>query len=175
LAAWYARKIGTPIEKLICASNENCVLTDFLKTGTYDINDREFKLTPSPSMDILVSSNLERQLYELTNRDGSTISQWMKNLREGKRFDVDSDTLDKIKTDFDAYSSNNDDCLSTIKTVYKSLGYLLDPHSAVAYSAAKACAGTNPIVVAATAHWAKFGISVYRALHDLSATLPLPK
>jgi threonine synthase len=175
LAAWYARQIGTPIEKLICASNENCVLTDFLKTGTYDINDREFKLTPSPSMDILVSSNLERQLYELTNRDGDIINVWMKDLKEVKRFDVDDNTLTKIQEVFSAYSSQNDDCLATIKTVFEKEGYLLDPHSAVAYNAALACAGSNPIVVAATAHWAKFGINVYRALHKLSTTDSLPE
>lgn len=66
LAAWYAKQIGVPIERLLCASNDNRVLTDFINTGTYDISDREFILTSSPSMDILVSSNLERQLFELT-------------------------------------------------------------------------------------------------------------
>ena len=73
LAAWYAKQIGAPIERLLCASNDNRVLTDFINTGTYDISDREFILTSSPSMDILVSSNLERQLFELTGRNGEAI------------------------------------------------------------------------------------------------------
>ena len=75
LAAWYAKQIGAPIERLLCASNDNRVLTDFINTGTYDISDREFILTSSPSMDILVSSNLERQLFELTGRNGEAIRQ----------------------------------------------------------------------------------------------------
>lgn len=74
--------MGTPIETLFCASNENRVLTDFINTGTYDISDREFILTSSPSMDILVSSNLERQLFELTGRNGEAIRQWMADLAD---------------------------------------------------------------------------------------------
>lgn len=82
LAAWYAKQVGVPIERLLCASNDNRVLTDFINTGTYDISDREFILTSSPSMDILVSSNLERQLFELTGRNGEAIRQWMADLAD---------------------------------------------------------------------------------------------
>ena len=86
LAAWYAKRMGTPIEMLFCASNENRVLTDFINTGTYDISERDFALTPSPSMDILVSSNLERQLFELSGRNAEAVRGWMSDLREKKCF-----------------------------------------------------------------------------------------
>ena len=80
LAAWYAKQMGTPIDMLFCASNENKVLTDFIASGTYDIADRAFVLTPSPSMDILVSSNVERQLFELSGRKSELIAEWMREL-----------------------------------------------------------------------------------------------
>lgn len=82
LAAWYAKQIGVPIERLLCASNDNRVLTDFINTGTYDISDREFILTSSPSMDILVSSNLERQLFELTGRRPRLFASGMADLAD---------------------------------------------------------------------------------------------
>ena len=88
LAAWYAKQIGTPLGTLFCASNENRVLTDFINTGSYDISDREFVLTPSPSMDILVSSNVERQLFELTGRNAEAIATWMEELKANKSFTV---------------------------------------------------------------------------------------
>lgn len=174
LAAWYAKQMGTPIERLLCASNENRVLTDFINTGIYDISHRTFVLTPSPSMDILVSSNLERQLFELTGRNAEAISGWMSDLKTNKRFEVDSATLDKLHADFASDSVNNADCLRTIKDVYEQYHYLLDPHSAVAFKAAQNLRGTNPVLIASTAHWAKFGINVYRALHDLGPDDELP-
>ncbi len=175
LAAWYARQMGTPIERLLCASNENRVLTDFINTGTYDISIREFVLTPSPSMDILVSSNLERQLFELTGRDGNAIRTWMADLNEKRTFQVDRDTFARIREVFSADSVTNAECLDAIKTVFDDQGYLMDPHTAVAYLAATHLKGTNPVLVASTAHWAKFGDNVYRALHDIAPDQPLPE
>ncbi len=174
LAAWYAKEIGTPIERLLCASNENRVLADFINTGTYDISDREFVLTPSPSMDILVSSNLERQLFELTGRSGEAVRSWMSDLREKKAFRVDKDTFAKLRADFAADSVDSAECFATIKRTYDEHGYLLDPHTAVAYCAAENLRGENPVLVASTAHWAKFGENVYRALHGIEPKGELP-
>lgn len=174
LAAWYAKQMGTPIERLLCASNENRVLTDFINTGTYDISDREFVLTPSPSMDILVSSNLERQLFELTGRDDQAIAGWMDDLKNNRRFRVDAGTFAKLRADFASDSVSSEDCLATIKDVFEQHDYLLDPHTAVAYQVAQRLRGENPVLVASTAHWAKFGANVYRALHGIAPDAPLP-
>ena len=174
LGAWYARTMGTPIEHLLCASNENRVLTDFLTTGTYDISDRQFVLTPSPSMDILVSSNVERQLFELTDRDGSRIAEWMRQLRENRRFTLDPETFSRIQEVYRADSVDNATCLATIREVYEETGYLLDPHSAVAFKVAERLKGDNPVLVASTAHWAKFGANVFRALHGIAPDAALP-
>ena len=174
LAAYYARRMGTPLGMLFCASNENRVLTDFINTGTYDISERDFVLTPSPSMDILVSSNLERQLFELTGRDASAIAGWMDDLREKRRFRVDEGTFAKVRETFASDSVDNATCLATIKRVFDEHDYLLDPHTAVAYQAAENLRGENPVLIASTAHWAKFGDNVYRALHGIAPGDPLP-
>lgn len=175
LAAWYAKQMGTPIDRLMCASNENRVLTDFINTGTYDISSREFVLTPSPSMDILVSSNLERQLFELTGRNGNAIRSWMADLNEKRAFRVDKDTFARLRETFLADSVTNSECLAAIKEVFEGQGYLMDPHTAVAYLAASNLKGGNPVLVASTAHWAKFGNNVYRALHSIAPEQPLPE
>ncbi|MCL2136852.1 MAG: threonine synthase [Coriobacteriia bacterium] len=178
LAAWYAREIGTPIDRLYCASNENHVLTDFLNTGSYDISDRPFTLTPSPSMDILVSSNLERQLFELNGRDPELVKQWMGDLSERKAFHVDKTTFAALRDVFSADWVTNKESLETIKEVYESHRYLLDPHTAVAWKAAMRLrpSSDTPVLIASTAHWAKFGWDVYRALNDIDpgADLPAP-
>ena len=175
LAAYYARCMGTPIRRLLCASNENRVLTDFINTGVYDISDRTFVKTPSPSMDILVSSNLERQLFELTGRDPERIRAWMSDLRERKGFEVDADTFSKMKALYVAGSVDNETCLATIKAVFEERNYLMDPHTAVAYKVAETLRDPEtPVVIASTAHWAKFGNHVYRALHGIPLADPLP-
>ena len=175
LAAYYAKRMGTPIRRLLCASNENRVLTDFINTGTYDISERAFVKTPSPSMDILVSSNLERQLFELTGRDAAAIKGWMADLREKRGFRVDRDTFAKMRELYAADSVDNEECLQTIREVYREQGYLMDPHTAVAFKVAERLREDGvPVVVASTAHWAKFGNNVYRALHELPLADELP-
>ena len=175
LAAYYARRMGTPIRRLICASNENRILTDFIGTGVYDISDREFVKTPSPSMDILVSSNLERQLFELTGRDADAIAGWMTDLKSARRFQVDNETFAKMKELYVGGSIDNDTCLATIREAFESFGYLMDPHTAVAYKVASDLREEGvPVVVASTAHWAKFGNNVYRALHGIPLGEDLP-
>ena len=175
LAAYYAQRMGTPIRRLLCASNENRVLTDFINTGTYDISEREFVKTPSPSMDILVSSNLERQLFELTGRNAEAIVGWMADLREKQGFRVDRDTFAKMRELYAADSVDNDTCLATIREAFEACGYLMDPHTAVAYKVAENLREDGvPVVVASTAHWAKFGNNVYRALHGITLAEELP-
>ncbi len=175
LAAWYAKQIGTPIDTLICASNENHVLTDFINTGTYDISNRPFTLTPSPSMDILVSSNLERQLFELTGRNAKLITDWMRDLSEKRSFKIDTDTHNAMREVFSAGYADNITCLETIKQVFNEHDYLLDPHTAVAYAVAMNLHKNNPVLIAGTAHWAKFGNNVYRALHNIAPDDQLPE
>lgn len=175
LAAWYAKQIGTPIDMLLCASNENRVLADFINTGTYDISEREFVLTPSPSMDILVSSNLERQLFEMTGRSGEAIRSWMADLRDKRSFRIDEETFAKLRSDFAADSIDSAACFAAIKEVFEHHNYLLDPHTAVAYQAAQNLCGENPVLIASTAHWAKFGESVYRAIHGIAPGAALPE
>ena len=176
LAAWYAREIGTPIEQLYCASNENHVLTDFINTGTYDISNRSFSITPSPSMDILVSSNLERQLYELNGHNPESIRQWMSDLNNQRSFRVDEGTFAALRKDFRADWIDNEDSLATIREVWAAHQYLLDPHTAVAWKVAERLRPTpeTPVLVVSTAHWAKFADDVYRALNGLTASAALP-
>ena len=176
LAAYYAKVMGTPIRRLLCASNENRVLTDFINTGTYDISDRTFVKTPSPSMDILVSSNLERQLFELTGRNTQIISEWMAELNGQRRFQVDRETFATMRELYLADSVDNETCLATIREAYEQRSYLMDPHTAVAYKVAEALREDGvPVLIASTAHWAKFGNNVYRALHGLTLEDELPE
>ncbi len=174
LGAYYAKRIGVPIERLICASNENKVLADFIATGVYDITEREFVTTPSPSMDILISSNLERQLYELT-RDAVRTGEWMTTLRETGRFQVDRETFGSLREHFAADSVTNDESLGCIRRVWDDHGYLLDPHTAVAWEVAERLRGENPLLVVSTAHWAKFGTDVYRSLKRIRHADELPE
>ena len=174
LACYYAKRVGAPIERIVCASNANRVLTDFINTGVYDITDRPFLLTTSPSMDILVSSNLERLLFELTDRDAQRISAWMADLNTSRRFEVDAQTFERLQAVYAAGAVDNEASLRTIRSVYERYGYLIDPHTAVAYHVAEQHRSERPMLVASTAHWAKFGNSVYRALNGLTEHAALP-
>lgn len=167
LASWYAYKMGLPINKLLCASNENNVLTDFFKTGIYNRN-RKFKQTNSPSMDILVSSNLERFLFELSNHDGSKITQWMNELEQKGQFKVETSikaAMDKIIfADF----VNEEETLKEIKETFSKTGYTLDTHTAVALKVYEnylvQTGDQTPTIVDATASPFKFNNSVLEAL-----------
>lgn len=126
-------------------------------------------------MDILVSSNVERQLFELTGRNAEAIATWMEELKANKSFTVDAETLSKLQADFKSDSVDSETCLNTIKEVLDKYNYLIDPHTAVAYKVAERLHGENPVLIASTAHWAKFGENVYRALHDIAPDQPLPE
>ena len=132
LACWYAGQMGLPVGKLICASNSNNVLTEFLETGVYNKN-RTFYTTMSPSMDILVSSNLERLLFALTGQDDQAVAGYMKQLNETGRYEVSEDLKAKLKDHFYGGFCDETKTGQIIEKVWKEHNYLIDPHTAVAY------------------------------------------
>ena len=172
LAGYYAKRMGLPVGKLVCASNANNVLTDFLQTGIYD-RKRDFYQTMSPSMDILVSSNLERLLYYLTE-DTVQVAAWMRELAEVGKYDA-SRLLPALRESFWAAFADDAATEEEIRAVYERTGYTLDTHTAVAYRAAegyrRATDDTRPMVVLSTASPYKFGASVLHALGEDAAGL----
>jgi len=172
-AAYVAKQMGLPIRMFICASNENNILTDFLQTGIFDITNQIMKQTPSPAMDILIPSNIERLLYFVTN-DSGKITLWMQQLKEKRKFVVDNITRKKLQKLFYANWVSNEDCLQTIKNTFEKTHYLTDPHTAVALAVVDKYQMKNrnsriPIIICSTAHWAKFPEEVYQALFNKSA------
>ena len=167
LAGYYARLMGLPIGRLICASNDNNVLTEFLRTGVYDRN-RPFFQTTSPSMDILISSNLERLLYHATAGDTDRVRGWMNDLNTRGRYEVDAATLAEIQSIFWADWADEKDAERMIRQVWQEQQYLLDPHTAVAWKVAAAYESQAkdgvPTVVLSTASPFKFADTVLRAV-----------
>jgi threonine synthase len=165
LAGWYAKQMGLPVGKFICASNDNNVLTDFIATGVYDKN-RPFYLTGSPSMDILVSSNLERLLY-CTTKDAALVADLMGQLNTQGRYEVGKDVLAKIQSEFVGGYCQNSQSLEEISKRWQQ-GYLMDTHTAVASRVLadhRAKTGdTAPCVIVSTASPFKFGGTVLEAL-----------
>lgn len=166
LACYYAKQMGLPVGKLICASNANNVLTDFIRTGIYDRN-RPFYTTASPSMDILISSNLERLLFDLTGSD-EEVRGYMDELAETGRYQVSEQVLDKLREHFVSGCCDDTRTLNTIEKVFHEKGYLMDTHTAVAYTVLQdyraATADDTPAVVVSTASPFKFCNSVLNAL-----------
>ena len=166
LAAFYAKNMGLPIDKLICASNDNKVLYDFFRTGTYDRN-REFVLTTSPSMDILISSNLERLIYRIAGNDAEKNKALMQALN-GKGAYTITDDMKKQLADFYGNYASEAETAATIKRVYESDQYIMDTHTAVAASVydkyVKETGDTTPTVIASTASPYKFTRSVMNAI-----------
>lgn len=167
LAAYYARCMGLPICRLISAANRNDVVAQFINTGIYD-RRREFHQTRSPSMDILVSSNLERLLYELTDRDHTLVKSWMQDLGEKGWYQVPEGVHKRIKSLFWAGSCDDEQTLKTIRSVYAQYDYVVDPHTAVALDVygqyVQETKDSTPTVVASTASPLKFVESVALAL-----------
>ncbi len=165
LAAYYARKMGLPIARLLCASNENRVLTDFLTTGTYDAN-REFYQTNSPSMDILVSSNLERLLYDMIG-DASAVASLMDALDKDRLYNLPP-ALTPNPGLFRAGSATEEETLAAIGAMFRDHHYLMDTHTAVAYHVyddyRTSTADPKPTLIASTASPYKFAGSVASAL-----------
>ena len=167
LAAYYAKMMGIPVNKLICASNSNNVLTDFINTGVYDRN-RKFYTTISPSMDILISSNLERLLFMLSGGDDEYIKKIYAELADTGRFEVTSDIKSKISEVFSAGFCTEEETKNAIKTVYEKYSYTMDTHTAVAYKVydkyAEQTSDKTKTVIASTASPYKFSAAVLDAL-----------
>ena len=166
LAAYYASKMGIPVNKFICASNKNKVLTDFINTGTYS-TDREFYLTNSPSMDILISSNLERLLYHLCGGNGEEVKTMMESLDKNRQYTV-SDRIKEGMKEFYGGSCSVEQTNEAIGRMYADNDYLMDTHTAVAYKVYedyKAATGDDtPAVIASTASAYKFAESVANSI-----------
>ena len=167
LAGYYAKLMGLPVGKLVCASNSNNVLTDFFTNGTYDSN-REFFKTFSPSMDILISSNLERLVFELSNRDYTLTEKRMSELKSQGKYSLSNEELAKAQSEFFGGYSSEEDCLETISEVFDEYGYVCDPHTAVALKVSfdyKQLTNSNvPTVILSTASPYKFTQSVVKAI-----------
>lgn len=164
LACWYAKQMGLPVGKLICASNENNVLADFFKTGTYDRN-RAFHTTISPSMDILVSSNLERLLYSVCG-DDKLVAEYMRSLNKKGSYTVSDEIFKVLSDNFVGGFCTDADTKETIAKVYSEHGYLIDTHTAVAYKLMLEHKTDRPTVVVSTASPFKFCGSVLDALGE---------
>lgn len=168
LAAFYARQMGLPIHRLICASNENKVLYDFFRTGTYD-RKREFILTASPSMDILISSNLERLIYYIAGEDGKACARFMNSLSQEGEYSIGEEMREQLK-DFYGNFCSEGETREAISAIYYGSNYVIDPHTAVAAGVyqkyLRETGDRRPAVIVATASPYKFTRSVMSALSD---------
>jgi len=164
LAGWIAKRMGLPIDRLVIATNENDILARALATGTYDV--KGVQATQSPSMDIQVSSNFERLLFEAYGRDDAAIRALMNSLQQSGRFDIAAPALEAIRAEFDALRTGEIGTTKEMTRTYQEAGYVLDPHTAVGVHAARKIAKTHPstpMVVLGTAHPAKFVDAVTRS------------
>lgn len=168
LAAYYAKRMGLPVGRLICASNRNNVLTDFFRQGEYSLK-RSFYKTMSPSMDILISSNLERLLFELTGRDEAAVRLMMAQLKERGRYDIGEAARSALEADFWADWCGEDETQAAIRRTFEQNGYLADTHTAVAlgvYDKYKEMGDTAKTVIVSTASPYKFPADVLAALGE---------
>lgn len=164
LAGWAAKRMGLPIERLMIGTNANDILARTLSSGTYEIKGVE--PTTSPSMDIQISSNFERLLFEAYGRNGEAIRRLMASLNQSRAFMIEAGPLARIREEFSAKAVNEANVLEEMAQTYRSTGYVLDPHSAVGTRAGRALLKTNPevpVVALSTAHPAKFPDAVERA------------
>jgi len=167
LAAYYAKRMGVPIRRFICASNRNSILTDFIRSGVYDRN-REFYTTSSPSMDILISSNLERLLWHLSGNDCRSVAAWMESLRSTGRYEVPAELGKRLRDEFHGDWCGEEGTRATIGRLFRENGYLCDTHTAVAVDVCtryRAESGDDtPCIVASTASPFKFAPAVLSAI-----------
>lgn len=170
LAGYYAKLMGLPVHRFIVASNANNVLYDFLQDGVYDRN-RPFYKTLSPSMDILISSNLERLLYYASGKDAAYIAELMQELETTGRYQVKPEVFANIKNVFSGGYCNDEDCAQAIRSCYEQNGYVMDPHTAIAYKVLQDYAkqdGEHVSVLLSTASPYKFAPAVYEAIFGAS-------
>ncbi len=167
LAAYYAQRCGLPVAKLICASNRNKVLTDFIRQGVYD-RRREFYRTESPSMDILISSNLERLLFELSGRNPALVCEWIKDLETQGWYCLPDEKISYLQSYFYGGFADRQETFQAIRDTFNYHGYLLDPHTAVGYHVLRQyreeTGDSTPALLAATASPFKFNVAVLEAL-----------
>ena len=186
LAAWYAKQLGVPVRKLICASNSNRVLFDFFESGTYDklheldekngsfSGERSFILTASPSMDILISSNLERLIYHISGEDEKKTAKFMEELKETGAYHIDDQMRERLKDFYGGYA-NEERTVEQIRKVFTDCSYVIDPHTAVASAVyedyRKATSDETNVVIASTASPYKFAKTVLEAIEPSKAGL----
>lgn len=165
LSAVYAKEMGIPIRKVICASNHNRIITDFINTGEYDLRGRSLRPSHSPAIDILKSSNVERFIYHASDSDGHLVKELFARLDSQRRFEVRRPLLERIRQEVLAGSCSEDECLAAIRSVHSQTGYVMDTHTAVAKVVSDRLQdGSCPVVVCATAHYGKFAPAVSKAL-----------
>jgi len=173
LAGYYAKKMGLPVGKLVCASNENNVLTEFFASGTYDAN-REFFKTTSPSMDILISSNLERLIYEFSNRNADLTAKRMQELKKDGKYSVSENERKAIEKEFYAGYADEQDCAETICDYFEEYGYVADTHTSVAVNVANVFINDtndkNTNVILSTASPYKFAHDVLKSIAGKAPT-----
>jgi len=172
LAGWVAKQMGLPIERLGIATNSNDILARTLETGAYEM--RGVHATTSPSMDIQISSNFERLLFEAHGRDGAAVRRLMQSLQQSGRFEIAPKPLQRIRSEFDAASQSEDEIANEIRKSWTEAGYLLDPHTAIGVGAARQALKRDPatpMVVLGTAHPAKFPAAV-KAASGVEPALP---
>ena len=164
LAGWAAKRMGLPVGRLMIATNANDILARTLATGSYEV--RGVAPTTSPSMDIQVSSNFERLLFEALDRDASAVNRLMAGLKQSGAFTLDERTLGRIRAEFDAAAVHEDEVVAEIRDIYRGTGQIVDPHSAIGVRAARKLLAEDPatpVVALATAHAAKFPDAVEAA------------
>lgn len=165
MSALYAKQMGIPIRKVICASNHNRVISDFITSGEYDLRDRRLLVSNSPAIDILKSSNLERFIHHASGGDGSLVRDLFSSLERDGFFKVSETLRQKINLEVQAGWCSEDDCLTAIREVHKSTGYIMDTHTAVGKVVADRLHDRScPLVICSTAHHGKFAPAVLRAL-----------
>lgn len=165
MSALYAKHMGIPIRKVICASNHNRIISDFITTGEYDLRGRPLLPSRSPAMDILKSSNLERFIYHVSDGNSRLVDDLFTRLDTQKHFQLPKHLLGRMQQEVQAGWCSEDDCLATIHSVHTQTGYLLDTHTAVAkFVADQLQDGSSPVVLCSTAHYGKFAPAVLEAL-----------
>ncbi|MCK5536767.1 MAG: threonine synthase [Bacteroidales bacterium] len=160
LACYYAKEMGLPIKKIVLASNENNILTSLIRTGCYDLNDREFKHTNSPAMDILISSNIERILYHFYG--AARTKELMQDLKNEKMFCLSDDEYEQFSI-FNADFATDEDVLDRIAYVYDKYDYIIDPHTATAFVVMEKIGLDGHVMISSTAHWTKFSSAMAKA------------
>ncbi|KAG9276781.1 threonine synthase-like 1 [Astyanax mexicanus] len=167
MSAVYAKQMGIPIHKIICASNQNCVISDFISTGRYDLRGRKLIVSNSPAIDILKSSNLERFIYHASGGDGGLVRDLFQSLEKQQCFRVSENLLKTMRQEVHGGWCSEEDCLATIHKVYSKTGYIMDTHTAVAKAVAdRVHDRTCPLVLCSTAHHGKFAPAVLKALRS---------